>query len=146
MRFLIQRVTRACVRVDGKLEAAIGPGLLVFIGIAAIDGIADADYMAGKLVNLRVFSDSEGRMNRSAAEVNAALLLVSQFPLYGDCRKGRRPSFDAAAPPDKARDLYDYLVTRIREKGLLTETGVFQASMQVELVNDGPVTLLLESQ
>lgn len=145
MRFLIQRVTRASVRVDGKLEAAIGPGLLVLIGIAATDGTADADYMAGKLVNLRVFSDTEGRMNRSAAEVNAALLLVSQFTLYGDCRKGRRPSFDAAAPPDKARSLYDYLVTRIREQGLLTETGVFQASMQVELVNDGPVTLLLES-
>lgn len=145
MRFLIQRVTRASVRIDGKLEAAIGPGLLVLIGIAATDGTAEADYMAGKLVNLRVFSDAEGRMNRSAADVNAALLLVSQFTLYGDCRKGRRPSFDAAAPPDKARALYDYLVTRIREQGLLTETGVFQASMQVELVNDGPVTLLLES-
>jgi|SRR5580698_2183433 D-tyrosyl-tRNA(Tyr) deacylase len=145
MRFLIQRVTRASVRIDDKLEAAIGPGLLVLIGIAAADGTAEADYMAGKLVNLRVFSDTEGRMNRSAMDVNAALLLVSQFTLYGDCRKGRRPSFDAAAPPDKARALYDYLVTRIREQGLLTETGVFQASMQVELVNDGPVTLLLES-
>ena len=145
MRFLIQRVTRASVTIDGKLEAAIGPGLLVLIGIAATDGTPEADYMAGKLVNLRVFSDSEGRMNRSAVDVNAALLLVSQFTLYGDCCKGRRPSFDAAAPPDKARSLYDYLVTRIREQGLLTETGVFQASMQVELVNDGPVTLLLES-
>jgi D-tyrosyl-tRNA(Tyr) deacylase len=145
MRFLIQRVTRASVKIDDELEAAIGPGLLVLIGIAATDGTAEADYMAGKLVNLRVFSDTEGRMNRSAVDVNAALLLVSQFTLYGDCRKGRRPSFDAAAPPDKARSLYDYLVTRIREQGLLTETGVFQASMQVELVNDGPVTLLLES-
>ena len=145
MRFLIQRVTRACVRVDGKLEGAIGTGLLVLIGIAATDGISEADYLAEKLVNLRVFSDSEGRMNRSAIDVNAALLLVSQFTLYGDCRKGRRPSFDAAAPPDKAHGLYDYLVTKIREKGLVTETGVFQASMEVELVNDGPVTLLLES-
>jgi D-tyrosyl-tRNA(Tyr) deacylase len=145
MRFLIQRVTRASVRIDGKLEAAIGPGLLVLIGIAATDGTTEADYLAGKLVNLRVFSDTEGRMNRSALDVNAALLLVSQFTLYGDCRKGRRPSFDLAAPPDKARGLYDYLVTRIREQGLLTETGVFQASMQVELVNDGPVSLLLES-
>jgi D-aminoacyl-tRNA deacylase len=145
MRFLIQRVTRACVRVDGKLEAAIGTGLLVLIGISATDGIAEADYMAAKLVNLRVFSDSEGRMNRSAIDVRAALLLVSQFTLYGDCRKGRRPSFDAAAPPDRARSLYDYLVTQIREKGLITETGIFQASMEVELVNDGPVTLLLES-
>jgi D-tyrosyl-tRNA(Tyr) deacylase len=145
MRFLIQRVTRACVRVDGKLEAAIGTGLLVLIGISATDGTAEADYMAAKLVNLRVFSDGEGRMNRSAIDVSAALLLVSQFTLYGDCRKGRRPSFDAAAPPDRARGLYDYLVTQIREKGLVTETGIFQASMEVELVNDGPVTLLLES-
>jgi len=145
MRFLIQRVTRACVRVDGKLEAAIGTGLLVLIGISATDGTAEADYMAAKLVNIRVFSDGEGRMNRSAIDVSAALLLVSQFTLYGDCRKGRRPSFDAAAPPDRARGLYDYLVTQIREKGLVTETGIFQASMEVELVNDGPVTLLLES-
>jgi D-aminoacyl-tRNA deacylase len=145
MRFLIQRVTRACVRVDGKLEAAIGTGLLVLIGISATDGTAEADYMAAKLVNVRVFSDGEGRMNRSAIDVSAALLLVSQFTLYGDCRKGRRPSFDAAAPPDRARGLYDYLVTQIREKGLVTETGIFQASMEVELVNDGPVTLLLES-
>jgi D-tyrosyl-tRNA(Tyr) deacylase len=117
----------------------------VLIGIAATDGTSEADYLAEKLVNLRVFSDTQGRMNRSAIDVNAALLLVSQFTLYGDCRKGRRPSFDAAAPPDKARGLYDYLVTKIRAKGLVTETGVFQASMQVELVNDGPVTLLLES-
>ena len=145
MRFLIQRVTRACVRVDGKLEASIAGGLLVLIGISATDGTAEADYLAEKLVNLRMFSDSQGRMNLSAIEVNAALLLVSQFTLYGDCRKGRRPSFDAAAPPGKARILYDYLVTRIREKGLVTETGIFQASMEVELVNDGPVTLLLES-
>jgi D-tyrosyl-tRNA(Tyr) deacylase len=145
MRFLIQRVTRASLRVDGKLEAAIGTGLLVLIGISATDGAAEADYMAAKLVNLRVFSDSEGRMNRSAIDVNAALLLVSQFTLYGDCRKGRRPSFDAAAPPGQARVLYDYLVTKIREQGLVTETGVFQAAMEVELVNDGPVTLLLES-
>jgi D-tyrosyl-tRNA(Tyr) deacylase len=145
MRFLIQRVTRACVRVDGKLEAAIGAGLLVLIGISVTDGIAEADYLAEKLVNLRVFSDSDGRMNRSAIDVRAALLLVSQFTLYGDCRKGRRPSFDAAAPSDQARGLYDYLVTKIRKQGLVTETGVFQAAMAVELVNDGPVTLLLES-
>jgi D-tyrosyl-tRNA(Tyr) deacylase len=145
MRFLIQRVTRACVRVDGKLEASIGKGLLVLIGISATDETTEADYMAKKLVNLRVFSDSQGRMNLSAKELNAALLLVSQFTLYGDCRKGRRPSFDAAAPPDKARILYDYLVTMIRGKGLVTETGIFQATMEVELVNDGPVTLMLES-
>jgi D-aminoacyl-tRNA deacylase len=145
MRFLIQRVTRASVRIDGKLERAIGTGLLVLIGISTTDGTAEADYLADKLVNLRLFPDSDARMNCSAIDVNAALLLVSQFTLYGDCRKGRRPSFDAAAPLDKARVLYDYVVTRIRGKGLVTETGVFQAHMEVELVNDGPVTLLLES-
>lgn len=145
MRFVIQRVTRACIRVDGKLEAEIGAGLLVLIGIAAGDVPAHADYLAGKLVHLRVFSDDSGRMNCSALEVNASLLLVSQFTLYGDCRKGRRPSFDGAAPAELARELYEYVVTKVRETGLVTETGLFQAHMQVELVNDGPVTLLLES-
>lgn len=145
MRFVIQRVTRASVRIDGKLVAGIGTGLLVLVGIAATDLPAQADYLAGKLVNLRVFSDSEGKMNRSALDVNASLLLVSQFTLYGDCRKGRRPSFDAAAPPPLARELYEYLVTKVREQGLVTESGVFQADMAVELVNDGPVTLLMES-
>jgi len=138
-------VTRASVRIDGKLVAEIGTGLLVLVGIAATDLPAQADYLAGKLVNLRIFSDSEGKMNRSALDVNASLLLVSQFTLYGDCRKGRRPSFDAAAPPQLARELYEYLVTKIREQGLVTESGVFQADMAVELVNDGPVTLLMES-
>jgi D-tyrosyl-tRNA(Tyr) deacylase len=145
VRFVIQRVTRACVRIDGKLEAEIGAGLLVLVGIAATDTPAQADYVAGKLVNLRIFSDDQGRMNRSALDVNAPLLLVSQFTLYGDCRKGRRPSFDAAAPPERARELYEYVVTKVREQGLVTETGVFQAHMEVELINDGPVTLLLES-
>jgi D-tyrosyl-tRNA(Tyr) deacylase len=145
VRFVIQRVTRASVRVDGKLEAEIGTGLLVLIGIAATDLPAQADYMAEKLIHLRVFPDDSGRMNRSALEVNASLLLVSQFTLYGDCRKGRRPSFDDAAPVELARELYEYVVTRVREKGLVTGMGVFQAHMEVELVNDGPVTLLLES-
>ncbi len=145
MRFVIQRVTRASVRIDGKLVAEIGTGLLVLVGIAAADLPAQADYLAGKLVNLRIFADSEGRMNRSALDVNASVLLVSQFTLYGDCRKGRRPSFDAAAPPEPARELYEYLVSKVREHGLVTETGVFQADMAVELVNDGPVTLLMES-
>jgi D-aminoacyl-tRNA deacylase len=145
VRFVIQRVTRASVRVDGKLEAEIGAGLLVLVGIAATDLAAQADYLAEKLVHLRIFPDDEGRMNRSALEVNASVLLVSQFTLYGDCRKGRRPSFDAAAPAELARELYEYLVTRVRAQGLPTKTGVFQAHMEVELVNDGPVTLLLES-
>ena len=145
MRFVIQRVTRASVRIDGRLVAEIGTGLLVLVGIASGDSQAQADYMAGKLVNLRIFPDNEGRMNRSALDANASLLLVSQFTLYGDCRKGRRPSFDGAAPPEMARELYEYVVARVREHGLVTETGVFQADMAVELVNDGPVTLLLDS-
>jgi D-tyrosyl-tRNA(Tyr) deacylase len=144
MRFVIQRVTRASVRIDGKLAAEIGAGLLVLVGIAAADLPSHAEYLADKLVNLRIFPDPEGRMNRSALDVNASVLLVSQFTLYGDCRKGRRPSFDAAALPGPARELYEYVVTKVREKGLVTETGVFQAHMEVELVNDGPVTLLLE--
>ena len=144
--FVIQRVTRASVRIDGKLVAEIAKGLLVLVGIAVTaTSPAQADYMAGKLVNLRIFEDSEGRMNRSALDVAASLLLVSQFTLYGDCRKGRRPSFDAAAPPELARKLYEYLVTKVRGHGLVTETGVFQADMAVELVNDGPVTLLMDS-
>jgi D-tyrosyl-tRNA(Tyr) deacylase len=145
MRFVIQRVTRASVRIDGKLEAEIGAGLLVLVGIAVADSSAQANYLVSKLVNLRVFPDTGGRMNRSALDVNASILLVSQFTLYGDCRKGRRPSFDAAAPVELARELYDYVVTKVREEGLVTETGVFQAHMEVELLNDGPVTLLLES-
>jgi D-aminoacyl-tRNA deacylase len=144
LRFLLQRVTRASVRVSGHLEAEIGPGLLVLVGIANTDVPAHADYLADKLVHLRVFPDAEGRMNHSALDVNACILLISQFTLYGDCRKGRRPGFDAAAAPDKARQLYEYVVAKVREKGLATQTGVFQAHMEVELVNDGPVTLLLE--
>jgi D-tyrosyl-tRNA(Tyr) deacylase len=117
----------------------------VLVGIAAADTPAQADYLADKLVHLRIFADSEGRMNRSAVDVGASILLVSQFTLYGDCRKGRRPGFDAAAPPARAKELYEYVVKKVREKGLVTETGVFQAHMEVELVNDGPVTFLLES-
>lgn len=138
-------MSRAAVRIEGRAEAAIGAGLLVLVGISGTDETAQADYLADKLVNLRIFNDEEGRMNRSALDVQASLLLVSQFTLYGDCRKGRRPSFDAAAPLPKARDLYEYVVRKVREKGLVTETGVFQAHMEVELVNDGPVTLMLES-
>jgi D-aminoacyl-tRNA deacylase len=131
--------------VEGKLEGEIGNGILALIGIAAGDGTEAADYLADKLVNLRIFADEAGRMNLSALDVNAGLLLVSQFTLYGDCRKGRRPGFDAAASPANAQRLYEYFVGKVRTKGLVTETGVFRAHMQVELVNDGPVTFLLES-
>lgn len=145
MRFLIQRVSRASVRITGRPEECIGSGLLVLIGISKDDKQADADHLSDKLVHLRIFPDDEGRMNRSAVDCGASLLLVSQFTLYGDCTRGRRPSFADAAPPELALELYDYTVAAIRAKGLITKTGVFRADMQVELVNDGPVTILLES-
>lgn len=141
---MLQRVIRAEVRVDGKLEARIGKGILAFVGIGREDTTAEADRLAAKLVELRIFADVTGKMNASAADIGAELLLVSQFTLYGDCSKGRRPGFDRAAPPDQARRIYDYFVNKVREKGLRTETGVFQAHMEVELINDGPVTFLLE--
>jgi D-tyrosyl-tRNA(Tyr) deacylase len=146
MRILIQRVTRASVSVGGKLESRIGKGILALVGIASADTREDADYLADKLVNLRIFADNEGRMNRSALDTGAELLVVSQFTLYGDCRKGRRPGFDAAAAPAVARELYEYFVVKVAQAGLVTRTGVFQAHMEVELINDGPVTFLLESQ
>ncbi len=133
------------MRIEGIETQSIGAGIVVLIGIAATDQPKDADYLAEKLVNLRIFNDAQGKMNLSALDVKAELLLVSQFTLYGDCRKGRRPSFDAAAPPEAARRLYEYAVERVREKGLAVRTGVFQAHMEVELINAGPVTLLLES-
>jgi D-tyrosyl-tRNA(Tyr) deacylase len=145
MRFLIQRVARAAVRIEGRAEESIGRGILVLIGIASTDRTKDADYLADKLVNLRIFPDEKGKMNLSALNIGAELLLVSQFTLYGDCRKGRRPSFDAAASPEVARALYEYVVGKVKEKGLVVRTGVFQAHMEVELINDGPVTLMLES-
>jgi len=145
VRFLIQRVTRASVTVDGKLESKIGNGLLVLVGVAANDSASDADYLCTKLIHLRIFPDDRGRMNRSVIEAGGAILLVSQFTLYGDCGKGRRPGFDAAAPAALARQLYEYVISRVRESGLVIQTGIFQAHMEVELVNDGPVTLMLES-
>lgn len=145
MRVLIQRVSRAEVRVGEKVEGRIGPGIVALIGVAAGDSNKDADYLAEKLIHLRIFSDQNGKMNLSAMDTGAGLLLISQFTLYGDCRKGRRPGFDAAAAPDRARELYEYFVDKVRQSGLLTQTGVFQAHMEVELINDGPVTLLLES-
>ena len=145
MRILIQRVSRAEVRIAGKVEGSIGTGAVVLIGVATVDSHKDADYLADKLIHLRIFSDNNGKMNLSAMDVGAGLLLVSQFTLYGDCRKGRRPGFDSAAPPEQARELYQYFVNKVRQSGLVTQTGVFQAHMEVELTNDGPVTLMLES-
>jgi D-tyrosyl-tRNA(Tyr) deacylase len=145
MRVLIQRVSRAEVRVDNRVEGRIGRGIVALIGIASPDKPEDADYLADKIVHLRIFPDNAGKMNLSAIDTACGLLLISQFTLYGDCRNGRRPGFDAAAPLERARELYAYFVDKIRQTGLDTQTGVFQAHMEVELINDGPVTFLLES-
>jgi D-aminoacyl-tRNA deacylase len=146
MRAVVQRVQRAKVTVDGAAVAEIGQGLLVLVGVANDDGPSDVEYIAAKARELRIFPDTEGRMNRSVVEDGGAVLVVSQFTLQGDCRKGRRPSFDGAAPGPLARALYEDVVRQLRESGLPVATGVFQAHMAVELVNDGPVTLLLDSR
>ncbi|MBI2372104.1 MAG: D-tyrosyl-tRNA(Tyr) deacylase [Deltaproteobacteria bacterium] len=146
MRAVIQRVSEAKVTVDGREVGAIGPGFLVLLGIARDDTPADAELLAEKVAGLRVFEDEAGKLNRSLAEVSGAVLVVSQFTLLGDCRKGRRPSFDHAAPPQQALPLYEQVVAAMRARGLKVETGAFQARMAVALVNDGPVTLLLDSR
>jgi D-tyrosyl-tRNA(Tyr) deacylase len=145
MRAVIQRVKRAQVRVQGRLLGAIGAGMLVLVGIAKEDSVQAAEALADKIVNLRIFDDEQGRMNLPLASVAGSLLCVSQFTLYGDCRKGRRPSYDRAAPPPQAAQLYQAFVQCLRAKGITVETGEFQAVMEVELLNDGPVTLLLDS-
>ena len=145
MRLVIQRVKEAKVTVSGSTTGAIRCGLLVLIGISREDTREEADYMLDKLLGLRIFPDDNGKMNRNIGEAGGALLLVSQFTLYGDCRKGRRPSFDRAAPPQHAQALYEYLVESARQGSVAVETGIFQASMEVHLINDGPVTILLDS-
>jgi D-tyrosyl-tRNA(Tyr) deacylase len=145
MRAVVQRVSRARVTVREQVTGKIDRGLLVLIGIGAADSEADADYLADKISGLRIFEDEHGKMNLSLSEIAGSVLAVSQFTLYGDVRRGKRPSFDAAAPPEKARMLYEYFVLRIRAAGLRCETGRFQEMMEVELVNDGPVTILLDS-
>lgn len=146
MKAVVQRVSSANVVVDGQITGQIGAGLLVLLGVAKPDTARDVEYLVEKIVNLRIFSDDAGRMNRSLIETGGALLVVSQFTLYGDCRKGRRPSFDAAAGAEQARELYEYFVEVARRTGVRVETGVFQAMMAVSLTNDGPVTLILESE
>ncbi len=145
MRAVVQRVKRASVTVGGEVTGQIEKGLLVLLGVSRDDTEADAGYLAEKVAGLRIFEDGEGKMNLSAAEASGAVLVVSQFTLYGDVRRGKRPSFDAAAPPEPARRLYELFAERIRAAGLRCETGRFQEMMDVELVNDGPVTILLDS-
>jgi D-tyrosyl-tRNA(Tyr) deacylase len=145
MRAVVQRVSRARVTVNGEVAGEIGPGLLVLLGVTHDDAEPGAQYLAEKIVGLRVFEDESGKMNLAVGDAGGAILVVSQFTLFGDVRRGKRPSFDSAAPPQQARELYEYFVQQIRATGLRCETGRFQEMMQVELVNDGPVTILLDS-
>lgn len=145
MKLIIQRVKSADVQVDAKVVGKIDRGILVLLGVAKEDSERDADYLVNKLVNLRIFEDTEGKMNLSALEVGAEFLVVSQFTIYGNCEKGRRPSFDEAAEPQKAEALYNYFVEKLRQEKLKVETGLFRAMMQVSLINDGPVTFILTS-
>jgi D-aminoacyl-tRNA deacylase len=145
MRAVVQRVRSARVVIDGNVAGEIGPGLVVLLGVTHDDTRQQATHLAGKIARLRIFEDREGRMNLSTADVAGSVLVVSQFTLYGDCRKGRRPSFDAAARPEQAEALYDAFTAEVRALGLRVATGVFQAHMQVGLVNDGPVTLILDT-
>jgi D-aminoacyl-tRNA deacylase len=145
MRALIQRVGEARVEVEGQVTGSVGTGLVVFIGIAATDTEKEADYLVDRIAGIRIFPDANRKMNCNIRDAGGALLLVPQFTLYADCRRGRRPSFDSAAPPAQAQALYDYFVAAARATGVPVATGVFQAAMQVHLVNDGPVTIMVDS-
>lgn len=145
MRAVVQRVKSASVSVEGKLVSEIGAGVLIFLGVAHEDTATQIEYIANKVANLRIFEDEEGKMNRSLLEMGGAALVVSQFTLYGDCRKGRRPSFIKAARPELANALYEQFIIALEQQNIPTQGGTFQAMMDVELVNDGPVTLLLDS-
>ena len=146
MRAVVQRVRRAAVRIDEIIQGEITSGVVVLLGIRGSDTIADVQWLAEKTVNLRIFEDQQGKMNRSLTDIDGEMLIVSQFTLYGDCRKGRRPGFSAAAPPEIAEPLYRHFIEEIKNKQIRVATGIFQATMEVELVNDGPVTLLLDSE
>ena len=146
MRGVVQRVSRAKVTVNGEITGEIGPGLLILLGVGQGDTRAEADYLVDKTIGLRIFEDASGKMNLSVVDVGGSVLAVSQFTLYGDVRRGKRPSFDAAAPPQQARELYEYFVEKIRAAGLRCENGRFQEMMKVELANEGPVTILLDSE
>ncbi|MEE4358964.1 MAG: D-aminoacyl-tRNA deacylase [Desulfococcaceae bacterium] len=145
MKAVIQRVRESSVSVEGKVVGCIGKGLLVLLGVAEEDREEQADFLVEKIIRLRIFEDEEGKMNRSLADIGGELLVVSQFTLLGDCRKGRRPSFIKAAKPEKAGQLYEYFVAQAKAKGISVQTGQFRAMMDVALINDGPVTLIAES-
>ena len=146
LRAVVQRVKNAKVEIEQKIVGAIGSGLLVFLGVGEVDTEEDCDYLANKIGHLRIFADENGLMNLSVLEISGSILVVSQFTLWADCRKGRRPSFIAAAAPDKANKLYEYFIGLLRSRGLTVATGQFQEMMDVHLINDGPVTILLDSQ
>jgi len=146
MRAVVQRVKQSSVKAGNEVVGQIGRGLLVLLGVARDDTIKDADYLVNKIINLRIFEDPDGKMNRSLLETGGELLAVSQFTLLADCRKGRRPSFVEAADPHKATDLYEKFVDRVRENGVKVQTGRFRAMMEVALINDGPVTVIIESR
>lgn len=146
MRAIVQRVSRCRVTVDANVVGEIGTGLLVLLGVSKTDSEAAADYLVEKIIGLRIFEDAEGKMNLSVQDSSGAVLVVSQFTLYGDVRRGKRPSFDAAARSEEARRLYEYFVGKVRAAGLRCETGQFQAMMEVDLVNSGPVTIMVDSE
>jgi len=146
MRLVVQRVKEARVTVKEEIVGEIGPGLLIFLGVGTEDTEADVDYLIEKILHLRIFSDPQGKFNLSLIETGGALLVVSQFTLWGDCRKGRRPSFSESAPASKAQPLYDLFIDKVRQKGIPVASGRFQEMMEVHLINDGPVTLLLDSK
>ena len=146
MRAVVQRVKKSKVTVDDKITGEIKQGLMVLLGVSQDDTYSDVDYLVEKIINLRIFEDCAAKMNESLLDIGGEILVVSQFTLYGDCRKGRRPSFDKAARPEKAKELYDNFVDRCKEFGVVTKTGIFQADMLVDISNDGPVTLLLDSK
>jgi D-tyrosyl-tRNA(Tyr) deacylase len=146
MKAVIQRVKKASVRVEGETIAQIGPGILVLLGVGAGDGRKDIEYLAEKISGIRIFEDEQGKMNLSVADIGGEMMVVSQFTLYADCRKGKRPSFTEAAPPGEAERLYLEFARLLREKGLKVAEGRFQARMEVDLVNDGPVTIILDTK
>jgi D-tyrosyl-tRNA(Tyr) deacylase len=146
MRAVIQRVSRASVKIDGAIHGKISQGMLVLLGIRGSDDVSDLQWLAEKVVNLRIFEDRQGKMNKSLADIDGEMLIISQFTLYGDCRKGRRPGFSSAATPEIAEPLYRRFIEEIKNRQIRVSTGIFQANMEVELVNDGPVTLVLDSE